>query len=399
MLARTHLGRSGWRRFTGPARNSSLPRHSRLPAAQQVARLNRRPFAFSAARTGLSAKLRWAIALLPLLAAPVSVAQESTAPLTPLQLIPCCSVADARRIDASSPTSSSAHKAEGTRRTRWRTTALLSGYAAAVGVYGYFSWWDKQVQRHVVGPDGSVTTETLPNRTSNFRVSDEGWFGRNTETGGADKLGHAFSFYVSTRLLTSALDKWAGRERDDAIWLAGLTSAGVSLAVEVFDGYTQQYGFSKADLAMNLVGIGAGMLLESSPKWDDIIDLRWQYWRSADAKWLGERDPIADYSGHTYLLVLKASGFETLRSNPWLRFLELQAGYGSRGYAPHPGRFAPIQPRPHRNLYIGIGLNLSELLGATVFDGSSRTRRVTEGFLEYLQVPGANALWRYGLDD
>ena len=315
--------------------------------------------------------------------------------------IVCCALADAQRARlglASLPVTHADQ--DGRSSSRFRTATLLSGYAGAVAAYGYFSWWTKDVQRHVIANDGSVSTQTLSNRTSDFRVSSEGWFGRNTITGGADKLGHAYSFYVSTRLLTSALDRWAGHRREDAIWLAGLTSAGVSLAVEVFDGYSREYGFSTADLVMNLAGIGAGMLLESSPRWDEVIDFRWQYRRSADAKWLGEGDPIADYSGHTYLVAFKASGIPKLRTNPWLRYLEFQVGYGSRGYAPHPGKFAPEQPRPHRNLYVGIGLNLSELLGATVFGNSSgRTRRVTENVLEYLQMPGTNVLVRYGLDD
>lgn len=283
---------------------------------------------------------------------------------------------------------------------RFRTRTLVSGYAGAVVLYGYFSWWNKDVQRHVVAPDGSVSVQTLRNRTSNFRMADEGWFGQNTVAGGADKLGHAYSFYASTRLLTAALDRWAGQERVEAIWLAGLTSAGVSLAVELFDGYSLKYGFSTADMVMNLVGIGAGMLLESAPRWDEIIDLRWKYWRSADAKWLGERDPIADYSGQTYLVAFKASGIPRLRAIPALRFLELQVGYSSRGYAPHPGQFAPVQPRPHRNLYVGIGLNVSELLNATVFaDGGGRSRSVSETLFEYIQLPGTHVLLRHGLDD
>ena len=307
-------------------------------------------------------------------------------------------MADARQL-AAQPTSAQGSAATASSR-RFRTAALLSGYAAAVGTYGYFSWWNKDVRRHVIAADGSVSEQTVANRTESFRVSHEGWFGHNTPDGGADKLGHAFTSYVSTRLLASSLEHWGGQERKDAIWLAGLTAAGVSLAVEVLDGYTRDYGFSATDLTMNLVGVGAGMFLESSSRWDDLIDLRWQYRRSADAKWLGDRDPIADYSGQTYLLVFKASGIPAFQSNRWLRFLEFQVGYGSRGYSPHPGSFAPVQPRPHRNLYFGIGLNLSELLGATVFgDSRGRARRVTENVLEYLQVPGTNVLLRYGLDD
>lgn len=202
------------------------------------------------------------------------------------------------------------------------------------------------------------------------------------------------------RLLSAALQNWTDTPRDEAIRVSGLASAAVALGVEVLDGYTLEYGFSVSDLVMNLAGVGLGMLLESSPHWDDLIDFRWQYRPSGDAKKLGQRDSIGDYSGQTCLLVLKASGVPQLRTHPWLRYAELQFGYGSRGYAPHPGWFAPELPYQHRNLYFGIGLNLSELLGVKVFgERRSRTRWVTEKFLEYVQVPGTNALLRYGLDD
>jgi len=282
---------------------------------------------------------------------------------------------------------------------RFRTRALVGGYAVAAGLYGYYAWWGKDVQRNVVNEDGTVTTETLPNRTSDFHFSDEGWFGKDSVAGGADKLGHAFSFYVSTRLLAKTLDEWAGQPRADAIRIAALTSAAVSLAIEVFDGYSLEYGFSPSDMAMNLVGIGAGMLLETYPQLDRLIDLRLQYWPSSDSRKYGQTNPGNDYSGQTYLFVLKASGLPELQGNPWLRYLELQFGYGSRGYAPHPGPYAPDQPVKERNLYVGVGLNLSELLTSTFMKTPSVTRRITEGVLEYLQVPGTNWLYEIKLDD
>lgn len=282
---------------------------------------------------------------------------------------------------------------------RLRTRALVGGYAAGVALYGYFSWWGKDVQRNVVNDDGTVTVETLPNRTSNFHWSDEGWFGSDSVAGGADKLGHAFAFYASTRLLTTALHEWAGQSRADAIGLAAATSAAVSLAIEVFDGYTLEYGFSWQDMVMNLLGIGAGMLLEKQPRLDELVDLRLQYWPSADARKYGQSNPFNDYSGQTYLLVFKASGVPELQRSPWLRYFELQFGYGSRGYAPHPGPYAPEQPVKERNLYVGIGLNVTEVLRRTVFKEPSTARRVTETFLEYLQLPGTNLLYEHPLDD
>ena len=349
-------------------------------------------------RASLTATPRAALAVALLAACSTAAAQGLRLPDLDEPWRPaCCSLAQAAD-DTRAPAAAATDVVSDADR-RFRTRALVGGYAAGVALYGYFSWWGKDVQRHVVNDDGTVTVETLPNRTSKFRFSDEGWFGTDSVAGGADKLGHAFAFYTSTRLLTTALSDWAGQPRGDAIGLAAATSAAVSLAIEVFDGYTLEYGFSWQDMAMNLLGVGAGVLLETYPRADQLIDLRFQYWPSDDAKKYGETNPFNDYSGQTYLLVFKASGVPELQRNRWLRYLELQFGYGSRGYSPHPGPYAPEQPVKERNLYFGVGLNLTELLRGTVFKEPSTARRVTEGFLEYLQVPGTNLLYEYNLDD
>lgn len=340
-----------------------------------------------------------ALALALLLTAPAAAAEGLRLPATGEPWRPiCCTLAQASSADPPPTREDDVERISDADR-RFRTRALVGGYAVAAGLYGYFAWWGKDVQRHVVNEDGTVTVETLPNRTSDFHFNDEGWFGKDTVNGGADKLGHAFAFYASTRLLGKTLDEWAGQPREQAIRIAALTSAAVSLAIEVFDGYSLEYGFSNSDMAMNLLGIGAGVLLETYPQLDRLIDLRLQYWPSGDARKYGQTNPGNDYSGQTYLLVFKASGVPELRRHSWLRFVELQFGYGSRGYSPHPGPYAPDQPVKERNLYYGIGLNVAELLRSTVFQGPSRTRRVTEGFLEYLQVPGTNVLVEHKLDD
>ena len=277
-------------------------------------------------------------------------------------------------------------------RTRW----LVGGYVLATALYGYSSWWGKDVEKHRFTEDGQLYTETVSNRTSTFRVNNEGWFEEETPNGGADKFGHAFSFYVSTRLMTKGF-QWAGYDHTTAAKMAGITSGAVSLAVEVLDGYTVEYGFSKEDLVMNLAGISFATWLELEPEWDDVFDFRFKYWRSDDAKRLGETDPVSDYSGQTYLLITKASGFKSLRDNPWLRYLELAVGYGSRGYQPNPGKYEDTQPKK-RFLYYGLSINLSQILTDTVFRHNttpSNTQKITTGVLEYLQMPGTALLFDY----
>lgn len=257
--------------------------------------------------------------------------------------------------------------------TSLRTRVLFSAYAITIAGYGYKAWW------------GS--------RTPDFQVVHEGWFGQDTYRGGADKLGHGYFTYASTRLLTRGLE-WAGHNRQQSITLSAMTVVATTLAIEILDGYTKDIGFSYQDLVMDTAGIGLGMLLESNPRLDALFDFRLHYWPSSAARRLGEHDPVEDYSGQTYLFITKASAIPVLQENKVLRYLEFAIGYGSRGYK--PGDATQVRSR---NVYYGISLNLAQLLDDTVFHEknnatykSAGTQRVTHNILELIQVPGTVAL-------
>jgi hypothetical protein len=251
---------------------------------------------------------------------------------------------------------------------RFRSRLVLWGAPAAVAAYGAAAWWD-----------GGFGT---------FHTVSEGWFGADTYSGGADKLGHGFSAYVGTRVVTWALE-WAGNDHEDSIRMASLLSLGTFVAIEMFDGFTEQYGFSHEDALAGIAGVALGYAQERYPALDDVLDFRVRYRRSDDAKRLGEADPVSDYSGQTFFVVAKAAGFPSLRHSPWTRYLEFAVGYGTRGYEPNDGR--PMDP--HRLLYAGVSLNLSEILNDTVFRGhrGGRAQRITNGVLEFVQVPATGA--------
>lgn len=257
-----------------------------------------------------------------------------------------------------------------------RTRGLILGGIAAVGAYGATVWWNEGV-------------------TGRFRTVNEGWFGQDTYTGGADKIGHTYATYVGTRLLARGFE-WAGSGAEQSLKLAALTVFGTLSAVEVMDGFSKKYRFSKEDFAMNAAGVGLAWLFEKNPAADKVLDFRLQYWPSGDARRLNEVDPIGDHSGQTYLLVAKAAGIPALRKYEGLQYFELAAGYGTRGYEPNDGN--PNRDRS-RNLYFGISLNLSEILGGTVFRNAkgSRAQRVTDTVLEFVQVPGTAALAEHRL--
>lgn len=256
---------------------------------------------------------------------------------------------------------------------RDRTVALMAANTLAVALYGRQNWWQ----------DGF---------RSRFRTANEGWFGQQTYSGGADKLGHFYLNYASTRLFARAFE-WSGNDPDDALKLAALLMAGTFTAVEVADGFSERWRFSKEDLVMNLAGVGAAMLLERHPRLDRAIDLRFHYRRSREP---GQGfDPFGDYSGQTYLLVLKGDGFPAWHAHPWLRYVEVAVGYGTRGYPAGSGS------DPARKVYVGLSLNLSEVLNRIMFKNTPRratARRVSETVLEYVQVPGTAVFHTRRLD-
>lgn len=248
---------------------------------------------------------------------------------------------------------------------RWRNAALIAGGSLLIGAYGNAKWWN----------DGF---------TGRFRTQNEGWFGQDTKSGGADKLGHAFFAYTAARLFASGFEA-VGNEPRQASRLGFWSSLGVMTAVEVADGYSRQYRFSREDAILNVAGAGLGYLMEQAPELDRLVDFRLLYKRSANSNF----DPAGDYSGQKYLLIVKASGIPELRHHNLMRYFELALGYGTRGYENAPG------VERTRNAYFGVSLNLSELLRQTVFRGAQepgRAQRSLELFFEFVQVPGTAAL-------
>ena len=253
-----------------------------------------------------------------------------------------------------------------------RTKLFLSATVAGVAIYGATKWWEKGL-------------------SSDFSAHSEGWFGADTPKGGADKLGHAFGTYTGVRAGAHVLEL-LGNNPDNALRLAMVTSLAVYTGVEILDGFTKTYKFSKEDVIANVAGAALGWLMQKNPKLDALVDFRLYYRPSPEAKAQGNWEPFDDYNGQKYLLAFKGSGVRALQTNPVLRYVELVVGYGVRGYDP-PGA------AKSRHLYAGFGLNVSQMLDDTVFRGKRDTavRNGTGLFLELFQLPGTVVLANHAL--
>jgi hypothetical protein len=223
--------------------------------------------------------------------------------------------------------------------------------------------------------------------SAEFHFADEGFFGEDTFNGGMDKAGHAFGTYLLSDLFTAAIR----RNAEDPRW-ASLTGAGLAMGVmttvEILDGFSG-HGFAWQDMVMNTIGASFSVLRDSVPGMREKVDFRMEYLPS------GHDDdnfkPHSDYAGQKYVLAVTLAGFEGLEHSP-LRFVELHTGYYARGFT---GLEKDEGEEPHRELYVGVGLNMGELLFGWPSVRDTTVGRIGRGTLDYVQVPYTYAATSY----
>jgi hypothetical protein len=264
------------------------------------------------------------------------------------------------------------------RRARCRRAGLLLAGLLAAGNVPAVDWPDANVsewnrEQKLVAANlagglfiigwGVVNWDYFNNTPT---AGSEGWFGADTEEGGADKLGHLYTNYVLTHGLSYLYGRW-GYPRGTAARYGALSAFGLTGLMEVGDSFSS-YGFSYEDMVMNTLGSVAGYLLWTRPDLQRLIDIRLEVTPRFD-----QADIFTDYENLKYLVALKFDGIDRLSRGP-LRYLDLQLGYYARGYS-------QSDPASHeRNLYVGVGLNLSRVFGDL---SMRRTARV----FNYLQLP------------
>ncbi|SMF39529.1 DUF2279 domain-containing protein [Pseudobacteriovorax antillogorgiicola] len=241
----------------------------------------------------------------------------------------------------------------------------------------------KLIDYELLGVTGFVTylgVKSWDWGSSRFKFNDEGWFSADTGSGGQDKLGHFYSSYIMAEFLYTQARKARpqGMERND---YPGLYAWLIMLYVEVFDGVSKDHGFSYEDLIMNSSGIGLAMLRDRYPKLAETMDFRIEY---SPKRFVETKHPITDYMNQRYMVVLKPAGFDSLADTP-LKYFEFSAGYFARGFKNDDPEI--------RETFVGVGLNLNELLFKPATRHFSYAHHGND-FFNYVQVP--ETYLRYG---
>lgn len=199
-------------------------------------------------------------------------------------------------------------------------------------------------------------------------AQSEGWFQNDTASGGADKIGHMYTSYVTSHGLSALYEHWCFQKQDAAFYGAA-SGLAITAYMEVGDAFSN-YGLSKEDLVTNTLGSLLAYYTYMDPVLSSRLDFRWEYGFDPEGN-----DFTTDYENSKYLFALKLNGFKSFRTS-FLRHFELQLGYYARGFS-NPGE------TKERNVFVGIGLNLTDLFGR-------HGHHKTSTFLKYFQVSGTN---------
>ncbi len=196
----------------------------------------------------------------------------------------------------------------------WRMPTLLATEAVAYGgamTLLYQTWYK-------------------PQGLSHFRFFDD-----TPEWCQIDKAGHALTASYLAEV-SSGLYRWAGLEKRKAAWIGAGQSLFFLTSLELFDGFSPDWGFSLSDMGANI--FGAALFLGQELGWEEQrIRLKFSAHSTSYARYrpalLGSSTAerlLKDYNGQTYWLSVNIASFlaDEIRFPRWLN---VALGYGAEG--------------------------------------------------------------------
>lgn len=180
-----------------------------------------------------------------------------------------------------------------------------------------------------------------------------------------DKFGHVFSSYQLGRIGANTLN-WAGISKKDQLLFGSTLGLGFLTAVEVMDGFSEEWGFSWTDMAANVTGTGLYIGQELLWKEQRIL-LKYSFHRTDFAKQRPDKlgnglfeEFLKDYNGQTYWLSANLNSFFKTDYIP--NWLNLAFGYGADGMLtgdPNDPLF--LNQNRTRQYYLSLDIDLTRI--------------------------------------
>lgn len=149
-----------------------------------------------------------------------------------------------------------------------------------------------------------------------------------------DKVGHFYSTYHVGRAGAELL-KWSGASKKEQLLYGSTLGFGFLTVVEVFDGYSQEWGFSWGDMLANASGTGLYVtqeLLWNEQRITPKFSFHQTHYATKRPETLGSslnEQILKDYNGQTYWLSFNLYAFTKAKSVP--KWLNVAIGYGGTG--------------------------------------------------------------------
>ncbi|PZO30559.1 MAG: DUF2279 domain-containing protein [Flavobacteriaceae bacterium] len=204
---------------------------------------------------------------------------------------------------------------------------------------------------------------------ADYPRSDFHFINDNAEWLQMDKAGHVFSAYHLGSFGANAL-KWSGADKKSQLLYGSTLGLTFLTAVEVFDGFSANWGASLGDVAANVSG--TALFVSQELLWDEQrivpkLSFRTTPYASARPNVLGSsfsEQILKDYNGQTYWLSANIhSFFKSSKVVP--KWLNVAVGYGAEGMITGKDEFVntvflPSDKR-YRQFYLSLDVDLTKI--------------------------------------
>ena len=200
-----------------------------------------------------------------------------------------------------------------------------------------------------------------------------------------DKFGHTFSSYYMGKMGMDALS-WAGESQKNQLLFGATLGFTFLTAVEVLDGFSEEWGFSVGDMAAN--ALGTGILIGQELLWNE---QRIQMKFSFQSTNYPNLDPnlgtntleqiLKDYNGQTYWL--SANLWSFFKESKIPKWLNVSFGYGAEDLPKEIKTDAGevIFQHPYRQFYTSLDIDLTKINTKSAF------LKTTFNVLNFIKIP------------
>ncbi len=166
------------------------------------------------------------------------------------------------------------------------------------------------------------------------------FFNDNCEWLQMDKVGHVYTSYFESVWTTDAL-LWTGTKSNKAAWIGAATGFLFQNTIEVFDGFSSEWGASAGDIIGNT--LGSALCLSQFLLWkEQRITLKFSSFPKTYSTDLSSRSgdlfgtsipekTLKDYNAQTYWLAINPSSFLKYKNSKFPKWLNIDLGYGVDG--------------------------------------------------------------------